>query len=208
MSTNRIRARPNHHRWRRLVTGVVLSGGQGLRMGGRDKGLLKARGQPMVIWAVTQLRPHAALIMISINRHRSRYAQLADRVIVDGIPDHAGPLAGILAGLKAARTPLVVVCPCDVIALPPNVVQRLISALRLHGDANVAVVRDSVRRQPLLAAIRRRVTPQLANYMSAGGRSALGWLDTLRVHDVRISGHLQNQNTIPTWRRTIRRPED
>lgn len=151
-------------------------------------------GDALAARAVAMLRPHAAQVIVSANRHRSRYMNLADGVVADRIPGFAGPLAGIEAGLCAIRSPLLIICPCDIGTLPRGLVARLIRTLRLHGSIDIAVVHDRDRRQPLLAAVRRRVAPQLRAYLASGGRSAYGWLETLRVRDVHTQIRLENHN--------------
>ncbi|MGE5945425.1 MAG: molybdenum cofactor guanylyltransferase MobA, partial [Betaproteobacteria bacterium] len=111
------------------VTGVVLAGGMGRRMGGVDKGLLELRGRPLAAWVVDRLRPQVDHLLINANQNRERYAEFGCPVVADEIPDFAGPLAGLHAALSAATTPLVATAPCDSPFLPETLVSRLFSAL-------------------------------------------------------------------------------
>lgn len=181
---------------------VVLAGGRGRRYGGRDKGLVRYRGRALAERTATALRPFGHVVAVSANRHQTRYRQFADVVVADRIPGFQGPLAGISAALRATGAPRLLVCPCDVVELPSTLPIRLLRALRLHGAADVAVARDDVRRQHLVAALRARIKPGLDAYLAAGGRSVHGWLDTVNVVEVRVHGRLANHNVSPAggWR--------
>ncbi|HEX7034755.1 MAG TPA: NTP transferase domain-containing protein [Pseudomonadales bacterium] len=106
-----------------------------------------------------------------------------------------GPLAGIAAALAAVRCRILLVCPCDADDVPTNVPARLLLALRRDGRADAAVVRDPERRQPLLMALRARRRGDLERYLAAGGRSVQGWLEGLRVVEVRVAKPIGNRNT-------------
>src|SRR5512134_30781 len=98
------------------ITGLVLAGGRGERMGGADKGWVQYRGRPMIEWVVERFRPQVGQLLISANRNLERYAALA-HVVADsdsGATDaYAGPLAGVLAGLHCAQTDWIAIVPCD-----------------------------------------------------------------------------------------------
>ena len=180
------------------VAGLVLAGGRGARVGGRDKGLLRDRGQPMAARAAALLAGVCDEVVISANRNLSRYAILGDAVVSDGRGDHLGPLAGIAAGLAVAKARFVLTCPCDATGVPANVPERLLRALRLDGRADVAVLRDEERRQPLLMALRGSLRESIECYLARGNRSAHGWLDTVKVVEVRIRSAIGNRNVTGT----------
>ncbi|WP_232462708.1 NTP transferase domain-containing protein, partial [Pseudomonas fragi] len=96
---------------------LLLAGGRGQRMGGQDKGLVTWQGQPLIAYAQRAARPLTDDLIISCNRNHDQYARFADQLVSDGNDDFAGPLAGIRAGLAAARHPHLLVLPCDV----PNI---------------------------------------------------------------------------------------
>src|SRR4051794_25057924 len=108
------------------VTGLVLAGGQGRRMGAVDKGLQPLHGRPLVAHVIERLAPQVATIVVSANRHLDRYARFGHRVVTDEVADEvagavardAGPLAGLYAGLVACDTAFLVVAPCDAPFLP------------------------------------------------------------------------------------------
>jgi molybdenum cofactor guanylyltransferase len=185
----------------RRVVGLVLAGGRGLRVGGRDKGLLEHLGRPMVAAPVQALAVSCEVVLISANRNLARYARFADGVVRDATPDFPGPLGGISAGLRAAAPALLVVVPCDVQNLKPDLPIRLVRALRLHAGADAAVTRDERRLQPLVAALRGHLAPSIEDYLRSGGRSVIGWLETLRVTEVKLRGVIDNRNVTPVgWR--------
>ena len=96
------------------ITGIVLAGGKGSRMGGVDKGLQPLRGKPMVEWVLARFAPQ-----VDGDPHQRQpepaepTQQFGHRVVSDEIGGFAGPLAGLHAGLNAATHPLVVTVPCD-----------------------------------------------------------------------------------------------
>src|SRR2546430_5160726 len=120
------------------VSGIVLAGGQGRRMGSVDKGLQLLHGKPMVQWVLERFAPQVDEIIVNANQNVQRYAAFGHRVVSDEVSGFAGPLAGLHAGLKAAMHPLVATVPCDSPFLPDDLVKRLKAAL---GDKDLAVAK-------------------------------------------------------------------
>ena len=120
------------------ITGVILAGGRGQRLGGVDKGLVPFRGRPLVEHVISILRPQVGRLVISANRNRETYAAYGVPVIADAIGDFHGPLAGILSALRAADTRFVLSAPCDTPAPPTDLAARLIAAL-VREQAPIAV---------------------------------------------------------------------
>ncbi|MBI5716450.1 MAG: molybdenum cofactor guanylyltransferase MobA [Burkholderiales bacterium] len=121
---------------RQLVTGLVLAGGRGSRMGGLDKGLQLLDGQPLVWHALERLRPQVGALAINANRHHDAYAAFGVPVWPDALADFPGPLAGMLAGLAAlegSQTEWLVTVPCDTPRFPVDLVARLFAAAREAG---------------------------------------------------------------------------
>jgi molybdopterin-guanine dinucleotide biosynthesis protein A len=168
---------------RPAITGLVLAGGMGRRMGGVDKGLLELRGRPLVAWVVERLRPQVDSLLINANQNRERYAGFGCPVVADQIPDFAGPLAGLHAALSAASTPLVATAPCDSPFLPEDLVSRLFSALTAAG-AEIAVARTFDQPHPVFCLCRRELLPHLAVFLAGGGRKFERWYATLKVVEV------------------------
>ena len=165
------------------ITGVVLAGGLGRRMGGIDKGLQELRGQPMVHWVVERLAPQVDELLINANQNGERYAAFGHRVVPDQIPDFAGPLAWLHAALSAASHPLVATAPCDSPFLPADLISRLFSALTATG-ADLAVARTFDQPHPVFCLCRRDVLPHLTEFLAGGGRKIDRWYTTLKVVEV------------------------
>lgn len=165
------------------ITGVILAGGMGRRMGGVDKGLQVLRGRPMVAWVIDRLQPQVGSLIINANQNLERYGQFGCPVVPDRIPDFAGPLAGLHAALSAAQTPLVATAPCDSPFLPEDLIFRLFSALTA-ADADLAVARTFDQPHPVFCLCKRQVLPHLTEFLESGGRKIDRWYSTLKVVDV------------------------
>lgn len=165
------------------ITGVVLAGGLGRRMGGTDKGLQELRGQPMVHWVIERLAPQVDELLINANQNGERYAAFGHRVVPDQIPDFAGPLAGLHAALSAAAHPLVATAPCDSPFLPADLISRLFSALTA-ANADLAVARTFDQAHPVFCLCRRSVLPHLTEFLESGGRKIDRWYSTLNIVEV------------------------
>jgi molybdopterin-guanine dinucleotide biosynthesis protein A len=161
------------------VTGLVLAGGRGARMGGLDKGLQAWHGRPLAAHVVARLAPQVASVMISANRNAAAYAALAARVLADEQPGFPGPLAGILAGLRAAPTPWLAVVPCDAPRLPADLVARLAAGLR-DGAAGAVARRTHAdgrqRLEPVCCLLATALADDLAAALAAGERRAAAWV--------------------------------
>jgi molybdopterin-guanine dinucleotide biosynthesis protein A len=160
---------------RERITGLILAGGRGSRLGGLDKGLVKWHGRPLVAHAIEHLAPQVGRVLISANRNRERYEAFGHPVIADTLADYAGPLAGLQAGLAACTTPLLVTVPCDAPALPPDLVDRLLAALEA-GNARVAVVETQGKFQPTFLLCRQELSAALDAWLAGGNRKVADWL--------------------------------
>jgi len=165
------------------VTGVILAGGQGSRMGGVDKGLQAFRGKPMVAHVLDRLAPQVDAILVNANRNVEAYAAFGHRVIADEIEGFAGPLAGFERGLAHATTPLVVTAPCDSPFLPEDLVARLRAALDAN-HAQLAVAKTGDQAHPVFSLMRREVHASLREFLSSGQRKIDKWYAALRVVEV------------------------
>ena len=163
---------------REAITGLILAGGRGQRLGGVDKGLQPWRGLPLVDHALARLAPQVREVMISANRNAPAYASRVTRVLADDSDDFPGPLAGILAGLRAASTRWLAVVPCDSPQLPLDLVSRLAHGI---GDAAGAVVQrdhgdEGLRLEPVCCLLSTALADDLARYLADGGRKVEGWV--------------------------------
>ena len=159
------------------LTGMVLAGGEGRRMGGRDKGLEPFAGLPLVGHVVKRLEGRVAELLINANRNADAYRFFADRVIADVVMDGAeggfkGPLMGIYSGLRAAKTPWLLVAPCDSPALPDDLVARMVQGI---GQHDIAVAFDGERLHPVVALLRTSLADDLAATLAEGERKIDRW---------------------------------
>ena len=165
------------------ITGVILAGGRGRRMGGVDKGLRELNGKAMVAWVLERFTPQVDEVLINANQNLDVYAQFGHRVVPDVIGGFAGPLAGLQRGLSEANHPLVATTPCDTPFLPDDLVARLHAAL-LAKQAQLAVARTGDQPHPVFCVCRRDVLPHLTEFLNNGGRKIDAWYATLRVVEV------------------------
>jgi molybdopterin-guanine dinucleotide biosynthesis protein A len=161
------------------ITGLILAGGRGTRMGGADKGLQNFRGIPLALHTLLRLGPQVGEVMINANRNLSAYEAFGAPVWPDGIADYAGPLAGFLTGLERCETGYLVSVPCDTPLFPQDLVARLAEALeREDAEIAMAAAREedgSVRTQPVFSLLRRELLESLVRFTHGGGRKIDAW---------------------------------
>jgi molybdenum cofactor guanylyltransferase len=168
---------------REHITGLVLAGGRGMRMGGADKGLQALHGEPLAAHVLKRLAPQAGALLISANRHPEAYAALGApfgaTVVADTLPGFPGPLAGLLAGLRAAGSAYVLSAPCDTPSLPADLGIRLAHALD-SSEADIATVttcdaQGQVSLHPVFALLRTDLADDLSAFLDAGERKVRAW---------------------------------
>lgn len=179
------------------VTGIVLAGGQGRRMGGVDKGLQPLEGRPMVAWAIERLAPQVEEIVVNANQNLDAYRAFGYPVVSDAVGGFAGPLAGLHAGLQATRTALAVTVPCDSPFLPTDLVARLRSALEA-GNAELAVAKTGDQPHPVFSLVQRRILPHLEAFLRSGGRKIDAWYASLEVVEVSFDDQAEGFSNINT----------
>lgn len=161
------------------ITGLVLAGGQGSRMGGVDKGLQLHAGLPLARHALERLRPQVAKLLINANRHLASYEAFGVPVLPDALTGYPGPLAGFLAGLAACDTPWLVTVPCDAPLFPADLVQRLAEGAA-QADADLAIAATGPagdpRSQPVFCLMKTRLREGLARHVASGERQVEGWV--------------------------------
>ncbi len=168
---------------REQITGLILAGGRGRRMGGDDKGLQPFRGKPLIAHVIERVRPQVATLLISANRHLDEYRAWGWPVVPDRWDDFRGPLAGLASVIARVETPYILVSPCDTPFLPAQLAPRLAAALR-GEQADAAVVVSAGMLQPLCVLLRRELETSLTEYRARGGASAQDWLRQCRVVEV------------------------
>jgi molybdenum cofactor guanylyltransferase len=165
------------------VTGIILAGGQGRRMGTVDKGLKLLRGRTMVAWVAERFAPQVAELIVNANQNLKQYHMLGYHVVSDAVTGFAGPLAGLQRGLAEARYELVASVPCDSPFLPRDLIARLKVALE-REDAEVAVAKTGAQPHPVFCLVRKRVLPGLTAFLEGGGRKIDAWYASLKVVEV------------------------
>lgn len=154
-----------------MISGVILAGGEARRMGGQDKGLLLYDQQTLVQHVIQRIAPQVDELLINANRHQAVYAKFGYTVISDDSTDFLGPLAGMLAGLKAAQHEWVLTVPCDTPFLPVDLVSRLYQATK---DVDI-VVASAARIHATVMLCRRNLASNLANALAQGERKVQNW---------------------------------
>jgi molybdenum cofactor guanylyltransferase len=162
------------------ITGLILAGGRGTRMGGVDKGLALLDDKPMVAHVIARLAPQVNSLIINANRNQSSYAAFGHPVWPDEQPDFAGPLAGLQAGLMHCTSPYLVTAPCDSPYLPHDLVQRLAQTLRsAHADLAVATTIDhndqTIQPQPVFMLLKTGLLTELNDFLLGDGRKIEAW---------------------------------
>ncbi len=172
------------------ITGLILAGGRGSRMGGVDKGLQNFNGMPMALHTLMRLAPQVAEVMVNANRNLSAYESLGVSVWPDASADFAGPLSGFLVGLEHCETPYLLTVPCDSPRFPLDLAQRLGDALAANNaDIAMAAAPETnaqgevqVRTQPVFCLLRRELLESLVRFTHSGGRKIDAW--TAQHHTV------------------------
>lgn len=169
------------------ITGLILAGGRGSRMGGVDKGLQNHNGIPLAMHALRRLQQQVGSVMINANRNLDAYAAMGVPVWPDALPDYPGPLAGFLAGLAHCRTPYLVTVPCDTPGFPLDLVERLAAALEAQ-DADIAmaatVERGERQVQPVFCLMKASLMASLVQFTQSGQRKIDRWTAQHRCVEV------------------------
>lgn len=173
------------------ITGLILAGGRGMRMGQVNKGLQLLDGEPMVAHVLRRLAPQVGVMMINANQDLAIYAQLCPAVFADRFSGYAGPLAGLHCGLYHCTTPYLISVPCDSPFLPADLATRLACALEGHA-AQIAVVTTveevdgemCQQAQPVFSLVRSDLLAHLENFLQSGGRKVSDWYASLNVVEV------------------------
>ena len=189
---------------RAAIAGLVLAGGQGRRMGGVDKGLQPFLGVALARRAAERLAPQVAALSISANRHLARYRSWNWPVLQDD-PRYldCGPLAGMLAGLRASTLPWLACVPCDVPQVPLDLVPRLAAATATRQVVFASAPDPEqpggpLRRHPTCCLLHHSLQPALTAYLQGGGRRLDAWMRSLPHAEVAFddAAAFANLNTL------------
>lgn len=183
---------------RQDLTGLVLAGGQGRRMG-QEKGLTLWQGRPLAQHALERLRPQVCAVALNVNRHLEDYAEWGAPMWGDPQPGALqGPLAGMLTGLQNMTTEWLLTVPCDAPQFPLDLAQKLCQALSanpphtrrrtlaaLACTAALEPTQNAAQNHPVFALIHRDLAPSLAQFLAQGERQVGLWLS--------------QQQALPVW---------
>lgn len=174
------------------ITGLVLAGGRGSRMGGVDKGLQNFNGSPLALHALLRLGMQVGEVMVNANRNLAAYESFGTPVWPDADSSYAGPLAGFLTGLERCETPYLLTVPCDTPLFPLDLAERLGQAMAEH-DAEIAMVsaleaddagHTALRPQPVFCLMRTTLLESLTRFVGQGGRKIDQWTAQHRTAQV------------------------
>lgn len=188
------------------ITGLILAGGRGTRMGTVDKGLQMFRDAPMALHVLMRLSPQVGYIMINANQNIAPYEAFGVPVWQDDMQGYPGPLAGLQTGLIHCETDYLVTAPCDSPFLPKDLVERLANGLEQNNaDIAVAVTGAGETRQahPVFCLVKASLLPHLTLYLQEGGRKFDKWYSSLAVAEVHFDDEdaFRNINTLDDLRK-------
>jgi len=165
------------------ITGLVLAGGRGSRMGGVDKGLQNFQGLPLALHTLMRLSPQVGETMVNANRNLAAYEAFGAPVWPDTLSDHAGPLAGFLTGLERCETPYLLTVPCDTPWFPTDLAERMAESLSESGQT-IAMAsgqesdengQTQMRTQPVFCLMPVSLLESLVRFTQGGGRKIDQW---------------------------------
>ena len=165
------------------ITGLILAGGRGSRMGGVDKGLQAFRGVPLALHTLLRLQMQVGAAMVNANCNLAAYESFGVPVWPDADSDYAGPLSGFLTGLERCETPWLLTVPCDTPLFPLDLAQRLaLAADDANADIAMAAAPETgkdgnlqVRPQPVFCLLRVDLLESLVHFTQGGGRKIDAW---------------------------------
>ncbi|ENR5392842.1 molybdenum cofactor guanylyltransferase MobA [Providencia rettgeri] len=156
--------------FRQSITGVILAGGRGSRMGGQDKGLVPLLSKPLYQYILARLSPQVGQVIINANRNQARYRESQLTVISDLNHDFSGPLAGMQAALHYAKTEWLLFVPCDVPDFPLNLAKKMFSE---KGTHLACYAQDNEREHPTFALLHNSLKTRLDDYLARGDRKLM-----------------------------------
>jgi molybdopterin-guanine dinucleotide biosynthesis protein A len=169
------------------ITGLIVAGGLGVRMGSVDKGLQTFRSAPLIEQVIQRLAPQVQYLLINANRNPDIYKSYGVPVLADTMPDFAGPLAGLQTGLVHCKTLYLAMVPCDSPFLPNDLVVRLRTSLEENAaDLSVVITGEAGNPQihPVFCLMKTSVLPDLTSFLQGGRRKMQDWIALMKVAKV------------------------
>ena len=166
------------------INAVILAGGQGMRMGKVNKGLLPLQGQAMIRHVVARLDPQVSRIIISANQDVDVYRALGYDVVQDQLPGAQGPLAGIYSAMTVTSSQWLACVPCDMPQLPMDLIARLSTA----DPATLArVAHDGMRQQSVCCLLHISLRDRLKDFLLGPRQAVYRFLAEAHAREVDFS---------------------
>lgn len=185
---------------RQNTTGVILAGGKGRRMGGKNKGLLEIKGRRMIEYVLAAIRKQLTHLMINANDDLGLYQSYGCQVVRDELEGFQGPLAGMSAALKRCRTRWLCTVPCDSPLLAEDLLARLHRALA-DQSGDLAVAHDGERLHPVFCLMRSDLHDHIRRVIDQGERKIEKIFVGIKVSEADFSDK-------PECFLNVNRPED
>ncbi|GAA3923324.1 molybdenum cofactor guanylyltransferase MobA [Litoribacillus peritrichatus] len=165
------------------ITGLILAGGQGSRMGGVDKGLVHWQQRPLVSYCLAALKPLCTTLLISCNRNQDQYALMSGNIVSDQNPDFQGPLSGLVSAFPLVQSEWLMVAPCDT----PKITSELMALLTSQAsDAGIYALKGERKDHPLHCLIHRTAFSSIEMAFNEGKRSVYRVFNDLSVEWVDV----------------------
>jgi molybdenum cofactor guanylyltransferase len=194
-----------------VVVGILLAGGKSSRMGGGDKCLLPLAGRPILAHVLERLKPQVSDIVINANGDLSRFSSFGLPVVPDHLGDHAGPLAGVHAGMEWAlanrpRSRFVITAATDTPFFPADLVGRFRSVIGEH-DLRLLVARSEGGVHPVFGLWPMSLAPILESSLKGGMRKVGDFVRQQGAEEVAFPAKNVGGRTIDPFF-NINRPDD
>jgi molybdopterin-guanine dinucleotide biosynthesis protein A len=171
---------------------IILAGGEGKRVDGRDKGLIHYQGKTLIQHVIDIVRQESDEIIISANRNIEEYKTYGYKVISDNNEQFRGPLAGIAASLPACQNDQVLIVPCDMPFLPDGLVETLSTGMKENGIC----IAESENHWQLVFLIDKSLLPSLQQSLRNNQLRLMQWLKSQQpiVHKFNNTHAFKNYN--------------
>lgn len=179
------------------LTGIVLAGGRGSRMGGEDKGLIRLQDNPLFIYVLRALKQQTDRVVISANRNIEIYQQQDLPVVQDTLPGYLGPLAGMQAVMSTIKSEWYLFCPCDTPYIPDDLAHHFFEE-QSKSHSKALWINDGERDHPTISLIHHSLACSLKAYLLSGERRVMQFLRSEKGHSVvypHQKRYFQNINT-------------
>lgn len=173
------------------ISALILAGGEGNRMGGKDKGLVACEGRPFIDHVIGRIAPQVSHIAISANRNLEEYAARSPHIFTDARQwQGLGPLAALCTSasdIQLAKADWLLVVPCDTLRLPENLVKTFQLAAQRSPLCSAFYAQTGIQPHYSIMFLRPQLLPSSIAYLNAGMRTIRGWLQQQRARPVEFA---------------------